>query len=71
MITEDDKRFFDLSTKQAEFRVKRRALARTPERVYDRDENLKKDLKVYRNVEEKYEIAFMVKNIFKEKPPGA
>ena len=66
MMREDDKRFYELSAKQAEYRIRRRRLAKQPERVYDRDVNLKRDLEIPQSVEEKYENDLLLKAIFKK-----
>jgi len=43
MISEDDKRFYELSARQAMDRMGKRRLAKSPARVYDRDVKLKKE----------------------------
>jgi hypothetical protein len=54
MIGDDDKRFYELSCKQAIHRKLKDALARRPERVYDR-EDLDRKPESPQEIEAKYE----------------
>lgn len=62
----DDFRFYDLSAKQARYNIGKRRLDKLPERVYDRDVNLRKEQETL-PIEEKYENQFLLEEIFGEK----
>lgn len=66
MMREDDKRFYELSALQAKNSIRKHTLAKSPERVYDRDVNLRKGSESL-DVETKYEIKFLIEQIFGEK----
>lgn len=63
----DDLRFYELSAKQARYNIGKRRLDKLPERVYDRDVNLKKEQETLLTVEQKYENRFLLEEIFGEK----
>jgi hypothetical protein len=52
MISEDDKRFYELFCKQTINQKRKRIVAKMPERVYD---NFDRGEKSPKNIEEKYE----------------
>ena len=54
MIEEDDKRFYELSCKQAIHRRLKETLARKPERVYIR-EDLRREPESFQEIEASYE----------------
>jgi hypothetical protein len=66
MIRDDDKRFYELSAKQAQDRIRKRTLAKSPARVYDREE-LRKGSEPLLDIETKYELKLMFEKIFGEK----
>ena len=66
-MSENDKRFYELSAKQAEYNIRKRRLAKSPTRVYDRDVNLRKEQETLLTVEQKYENQFLLEEIFGEK----
>ena len=63
----DDQRFYSLSAKQSRYNIGKRRLDKLPERVYDRDVNLRKEQETLLTVEQKYENQFLLKEIFGEK----
>jgi len=67
MMSEDDKRFYELSSKQSRNTIGKRRLAKSPARVYDRDVNLRKEQEILLTVERKYENQFLLEEIFGEK----
>jgi len=67
MMGEDDKRFYELSSKQARNIFGKWRLDKLPERVYDRDVRLKKEQNSLLTIEEKYEIEFIMNSILDEK----
>jgi len=52
MLSEDDKRFYELYCKQAIHQKRKNVVAKMPERVYDN-----RDKKPIENIEMKYEVA--------------
>ena len=66
MMSEDDKYFYGLSSKQARNSFGKRRLDKLSERVYDRDVRLKKK-EPFLTVEEKYEMEFLINSILNEK----
>jgi len=67
MMDEDDKRFYELSSKQARNIFGKWRLDKLPERIYDRDVRLKKEQNPLLTIEEKYEIEFIMNSILDEK----
>lgn len=67
MISEDDKRFYELSARQAMNSIGKRRLAKSPARVYDRDVKLKKEQETLLTIEEKYGMELLMSSIFDEK----
>ena len=67
MMGEDDKRFYELSSKQARNIFGKWRLDKLPERIYDRDVRLKKEQNPLLTIEEKYEIEFIMNSILDEK----
>ena len=66
-MDEDDKRFYELSSKQARNIFGKWRLDKLPERIYDRDVRLKKEQNPLLTIEEKYEIEFIMNSILDEK----
>jgi hypothetical protein len=67
MMREDDKRFYELSAKQAEYKIRRRGLAKRPDRVYSRSENLRVEQKLPSDIEKKYEAEIFVDSLLNKK----
>ena len=67
MMSEDDKRFYELSSKQVRNTIGKRRLAKSPARVYDRDVNLRKEQETLLTMEEKYGMELLMNSIFDEK----
>ena len=61
----DDFRFYQLSAKQARYNIGKRRLDKLPERVYDRDVNLRKEQETL-PIEVRYENQFLLEQIFGE-----
>lgn len=59
----DDQRFYELSAKQTLYNIGKRRLDKLPERVYDRDVNLRKEQETL-PIEKKYEGQFLLEQIF-------
>jgi hypothetical protein len=63
MISEDDKRFYELFCKQTIHQKRKRIVSKMPERVYD---NFDKAEKTSENVEEKYEKQLELRDSMKK-----
>jgi hypothetical protein len=63
MLSEDDKRFYELYCKQVIHQKRKKAISKMPERVYN---NFDKNKKVPENIEAKYEMKLWLENETKE-----
>jgi len=67
MISEDDKRFYELSAKQSKHNLSQRRLDKSPDRIYDRVNDLRSDRRPLLEIEAKYELSFLFKAFREEK----